>query len=283
MQLTEEIWKPISGPYLDLYEASSYGRIRAAIDIVAEHSSKWCKVGQIRYRKYELLPLFDVTNGYLGVSLYVPKSVRLSTCKSVEYVHRLVYCAFNNLNIADYPASSQLVIDHVDNNHSNNNIGNLQMITHAENCQKSYNNDESSRWSKRLSGVTCIESGVSYSTLKEAVIATGLTDSAIISACKYGGTVNEHHWRYTDEQKHQKCVRQRQQRCSYHHIRPNTNKSNLVRCKETNQIDKASAMARKLGCKSSEVIYNAIDHNHGFSKFLNLHFELIDATVFQAL
>lgn len=272
---SNEVWKPILGPYLGLYEASSIGRIRAASDIIAEHSSRFCKKGEVRYTRHELMSVTNAAD-YLMVCLYVPKSLRTDSWKSTEYVHRLVYCAFNNVDIATISQSSGLVVDHIDNNHRNNTIDNLQLLTHSQNTQKSYDNNESNRLLGRKSSVCCIETGEVYLTLKEATVRTQISDAALISACRHGKTAGGYHWRYTDEEKHQYFLSKRVPRYSAGHIRPSTNKSNLVKCIETGEIDKVSNMARKYKCHTSEVIYNAIDYNDGYSKFLNLHFELVD-------
>ena len=51
--------------------------------------------------------------------------------KKHYYVHRLVYCVFNNdYNLEGY------VIDHIDGNPRNNCLSNLQKITQSENCLK---------------------------------------------------------------------------------------------------------------------------------------------------
>ena len=49
--------------------------------------------------------------------------------KKHYYVHRLVYCVFNN----DYNLDGY-VVDHIDNNPKNNCLNNLQKITQQENC-----------------------------------------------------------------------------------------------------------------------------------------------------
>lgn len=50
------------------------------------------------------------------------------------YLHRLVYCTFNN----DYDLEG-FVIDHIDNNPDNNQLSNLQKITFSENNYKRFN------------------------------------------------------------------------------------------------------------------------------------------------
>lgn len=60
------------------------------------------------------------------------KYVRISFAdKKHYYVHRLVYCVFNN----DYDLDG-FVIDHIDGNPKNNELSNLQKITQSENCLK---------------------------------------------------------------------------------------------------------------------------------------------------
>lgn len=274
MQSTKEIWRPILGPYLGLYEASNLGRIRAARDIIYENGSRYGKKGDLAYRQHQII-YYNTTKGHATINLYVPKSLRGPKFRACEYVYRLVYCAFHGISISDIPRSTQLNVDHIDNDPTNNRIDNLQLLTVSQNGQKSYDNDENHRWSNRKPGVIRIEDNKIFSSLKEACAKTCIGDSRIIAACKEGTTAGGYHWRYLNEEKHQQCLKNRRKRSSSHHVRPNTNLGNLVRCIETGQIEKASVMARQLKCSSSEVIYNAIDYNHGYSKFLDLHFELV--------
>jgi hypothetical protein len=58
--------------------------------------------------------------------------VTLSSCnKKHYYLHRLVYCIFNN----DFDLDGY-VVDHIDNNPKNNRLDNLQKITHSENNKR---------------------------------------------------------------------------------------------------------------------------------------------------
>lgn len=63
------------------------------------------------------------------------KYVRVSfNTKKHYYVHRLVYCTFNN----DYDLNGY-VIDHIDGNSLNNCLDNLQKITHSQNNLRRFN------------------------------------------------------------------------------------------------------------------------------------------------
>lgn len=81
--------------------------------------------GRIKNKKTKRLLHLDHNQKYLRVEL------SLNGKKKKYYVHRLVYCAFNNdFNLEGF------VIDHIDGNVKNNNLENLQKITQQENCLK---------------------------------------------------------------------------------------------------------------------------------------------------
>lgn len=95
--LPDEIWRII--PNNELYSVSSCGRVK-------------------NNNTNRLLHL-DNCQKYTRVQLKNKKHY---------YVHRLVYCVFNN----DYDLNG-FVVDHIDNNPKNNRLENLQKITHQEN------------------------------------------------------------------------------------------------------------------------------------------------------
>lgn len=82
-------------------------------------------LGRIKNNKTNRILKIDTNQKYQRVCLNTKKHY---------YVHRLVYCTFNN----DYDLDG-FVIDHIDSNPSNNKLNNLQKITHKENNLKRFN------------------------------------------------------------------------------------------------------------------------------------------------
>lgn len=108
-----EYWKPIPG-YLDLYEISSFGRVRSLERFINDR-------GCVYLRKSKLLKLSKNKDGYLAVTLY--KSGQRKTFK----VHRLVAMAF-------IPNPDNLpMINHKDCNPANNTVENLEWCTQKYN------------------------------------------------------------------------------------------------------------------------------------------------------
>lgn len=98
--LPGEQWKVF--PLNNLYEVSSCGRVRNI------KTNRLLKIDD--FQKYQRVSLND---------------------KKHYYLHRMVYCTFNNdFNLDGF------VIDHIDNDPKNNKLDNLQKITQQENCLK---------------------------------------------------------------------------------------------------------------------------------------------------
>lgn len=98
--LPGEQWKVF--PLNNLYEVSSCGRVRNI------KTNRLLKIDD--FQKYQRVSLND---------------------KKHYYLHRMVYCTFNNdFNLEGF------VIDHIDDNPKNNKLDNLQKITQQENCLK---------------------------------------------------------------------------------------------------------------------------------------------------
>lgn len=103
-----EKWKDVVG-YEGLYQVSNIGSIKS-----------------LKFGKEKLLKQSKSKVGYLTVVLY--KNGKQKT----HYIHKLVAMSFLNHK----PSNYNLVIDHVDNNKENNNLTNLQIITHRKNASK---------------------------------------------------------------------------------------------------------------------------------------------------
>lgn len=246
------------------YEVSADGLIRASTDIVYNRGSRWGKKGDIKHCQGDILKYQK--GEYYQVSLYMPDE-NPQTYRLPPYVHTLVYTSFHNI---DKPEG--LVIDHIDGNKHNNRIANLQLITQQENSVKSYINDESSRWSNRKSSVIRGD-GTFYKNIKEACIDNSVSNAALISAIHRGGICGGYTWRYEDEDKQSMidnkiAIRERRKKGRH------TNLSNLVRCIDTFEIKTVSEFAREYDC-GTEVLYNALDYNDGYSKYLHKTFQFV--------
>ena len=113
-----EIWKEVKG-YID-YEVSNLGRVKSLARTI--HRTN----GTTQTYKQRILKPGLGSCGYLSVN--ISKNLKMKTKK----VHQLVAIAFLNHK----PCGFKLVIDHIDNNPLNNELGNLQIITHRENSSK---------------------------------------------------------------------------------------------------------------------------------------------------
>lgn len=94
-----------------------------------------------------------------------------------RYIHQIIAETFLNHT----PCGHEIVVDHIDNNPQNNNVKNLQLISHRENCSKDKKNKTSKyrgvsltkdgRWRTNV----CLGSKVhylgSYRTEEDAYIA----------------------------------------------------------------------------------------------------------------
>jgi hypothetical protein len=115
----QEEWKPVVG-YEGLYEVSNLGRV---FSLPKEWiGSKGCK----RKHNGKLLSVSYSNKGYARVLL-----CHKGTNKTRE-IHQLVAEAF----LGHTPCRYKLVVDHIDNNKSNNNVENLQLISQRENASK---------------------------------------------------------------------------------------------------------------------------------------------------
>ena len=114
----KEVWKSIPN-YEGLYEVSSLGRVKS--------------LGNDRTRKEKILKPF-VTGKYRN---YYTLELSKDGIKKTFKVHHLVVLSFLNY-IRD--KNKDLVIDHINNDQSDNRLENLQIITNRENISKDIKN-----------------------------------------------------------------------------------------------------------------------------------------------
>jgi len=114
----KEIWKDIPG-YEGYYQVSNLGRVRSLDRVV---NGRW---GNTRFKGRVLKP-FTSKNDYPQVDLW--RDGRGGSMK----VHKLVAMAFLNHK----PCGYKEVVDHIDNDKTNNSLDNLQLITNRENTSK---------------------------------------------------------------------------------------------------------------------------------------------------
>jgi hypothetical protein len=112
----KEIWKDIPD-YEGYYQVSSFGRVRSIDRVITKSNGVKQKTkGKV------LIPL---KSKYLMVNL-----TRFSK-GNIFRIHTLMAMAFFN-----HTPSRKIVVDHIDNNKTNNNLSNLQLITARENSTK---------------------------------------------------------------------------------------------------------------------------------------------------
>lgn len=139
-----EIYRDVKG-YEGIYQVSNLGNVKSV------RNNKILKQTNHRY-------------GYKLVSVSVGGKHKELT------VHRLVAQAF-------IPNESKLRdVNHIDGNKTNNNVENLEWVSHSDNIKHSYNvlkqrrNDVS---------VKCVETGVIYPSCKAASELTGINKCSI--------------------------------------------------------------------------------------------------------
>ena len=134
--MEKEIWKSIPD-FEGYYEVSDMGRIRS-VDRVVPHRNGYMNL------KGKMLSLCKDGGGYVNVSL-------LKNCKTHRYrLHQLVAITFLNHK----PKGRKgLIVDHIDNDKSNNNLNNIQITTYRMNNSKDRKNKTSKytgvSWNKR--------------------------------------------------------------------------------------------------------------------------------------
>ena len=122
-------------------------------------------------------------NNYLYVNLY--KDGKRKKC----YIHRLVAETYLP-NLDNLPQ-----VSHIDETRDNNCVDNLCWTTVKE------NNNMPLRLQRHSKRVKCIETGITYNSIKEAAIKNNVSKSGICSACNgKQKTSAGYHWAYYYEE-----------------------------------------------------------------------------------
>lgn len=167
----KEIWKKING--YPKYSVSNRGRVRN------DNSG------------YILKPYVvgAHNNQYLAVDLHIKKNLK---------VHRLVA-----LHFIPNPENKREV-NHLDGDHFNNAVSNLEWVTGSENCKHAYDQLGKIRLKGQLNPyarkVERIEDGKVFDCLNEAARAVGLKSHTNISQAIAGKqkTAGGYHWKYAE-------------------------------------------------------------------------------------
>lgn len=121
MAAEEEIWRDIPG-WEGKYQASSLGRVKSITHKISTCTGKIIdKVGIVRRP-------FMSKEGYLSVSL---KSGGKRAWRSV---HSLIAMSF----LGHKPDGHKLVVNHIDGDRSNNQVNNLELVSHRDNLTIKY-------------------------------------------------------------------------------------------------------------------------------------------------
>jgi hypothetical protein len=165
-----EVWKAVQG-YEGIYEVSSAGNVRSKDRMVKLSDAR------VRCLKGRLLSPKKNGNGYVFVSL------SKDGVAETHYIHRLVAQAFipNEEN--------KSYVNHLDGAPRNNQIDNLEWVTHAENVQHAYDtglNKNKAGNHHFAVGVIDNALGQEFATIKEWCAARGInysTGKNIASGC----------------------------------------------------------------------------------------------------
>ena len=118
----KEIWKDITNPvdFTGIYQISNFGRVKSLSRIKWSGSTFYLFKEKIRRNTLD-------DKGYETIVL------SKNGINKRYKIHQLVFDHFN-----DKKREENLVIDHRDNNPSNNIINNLQLLTHRQNISKGF-------------------------------------------------------------------------------------------------------------------------------------------------
>ena len=135
--MSKEVFKDVIG-YEGFYQVSSNGRVKSVQRIIVR------KNGALLPVKERILKQAIGKRGYELVVLQKNGNTR------TKKIHQLVAESFLNHT----PCGFKLVVDHIDNNPLNNNVSNLQIISHRDNVVKGTKRGRSNYVGVRLHNAT---------------------------------------------------------------------------------------------------------------------------------
>ena len=165
--MMEEIWKDIEG-YEGLYQVSNLGRVRS-LGRTINRMTRWGTVKPYTISG-RVLKILSASFDACYVHLF-----DINGTSTNHTVHRLVAKAFipNPNNLSD--------VNHKDENRKNNNVENLEWMSHVDNCNYGTRNDRSKV--KRSKPVQQIDADgnivAEYPSVIDAWRATGIHRSQI--------------------------------------------------------------------------------------------------------
>jgi len=172
----EEKWALVNGSNGN-YSISNMGRLRSNQRITIRKDGKRLPV------KAKILKQANDSTGYKRCALS-----GVGTCK----VHRLVALAFVP-NPNNYPE-----VNHKDGNKANNNINNLEWVTHQQNTQHAHKNGLVNHW-KKVSDLT-------IQTIRTDYVPNSRKFGTCALALKHGLS-SSYVWRVIKGQKRKNCGR----------------------------------------------------------------------------
>lgn len=161
--MEEEIWKTIID--FPQYQVSNFGRVMS-----------------YKNPKKPILMKGRITKGY--------KYIHLRDINGKGYskqLHRLVletFCPVENMK--------NLEVNHIDENKLNNNLENLEWLTHEQNV--AYGTGRIRAHISQSDQILCVETGIIYNSMREASEQTGTNYGNLSRACKTGRLCNGFHW-----------------------------------------------------------------------------------------
>ena len=167
------MFKSISG-YENLYEVGENGDVKSLPHTKINNKGYLCKT-KVRILKPQK------RNNYLFVRLCKQGQ------KKMFSIHRLVAEAF-----IPNPQNKPYV-NHIDGNRFNNCVDNLEWVTSNENMQHSYY-----VLNKNKKAVKCVDTGIIYSSMREAQRQTGILTGGITHSCRNHTKAGGYLWQYVD-------------------------------------------------------------------------------------